>query len=172
MARFKDLKVEKKAEGKIFHPLKKKRTYSKRDIANLRKWALIEDSVGDSVWDSVRYSVGNSIEDSVGNSVWYSIRNSVWDSVGNSVWDSVEDSVGTSVGTSVWDSVYGYISSFVNLDKWKCIEHEKGVNPYQCCIDLWERSLVPSFDGNIWRLHSGVKADIVFEITKSALIYN
>ena len=71
---------------------------------------------------------------------------SVLASVGNSVWNSV--------GNSVWDSVYGYVSSFFNIDKWKFVEHEKGKNPFQCCIDLWERGIAPSFDGKIWRLHT------------------
>ena len=80
---------------------------------------------------------------------WDSVRDSVWDSVRDSVGDSVWDSV----GDSVRDSVRAYISSFFNLEKWKYIEHKKGVNPFQSAIDLWERGLVPSYDGEIWRLH-------------------
>jgi hypothetical protein len=30
---------------------------------------------------------------------------------------------------------------------------------------LWDRGLVPSFDGKKWRLHSGPKAKIVWEGT-------
>ena len=109
----------------------------KKDIALLKQW----DSVRDSIWDSVWGSVGGS----VGGSVWGSVWDSVRDSVGDSVRDSVRD--------SVWDSVGAYISSFFNLKKWKYIEHKEGVNPFQSCIDLWERGLVPSYDGKIWRLH-------------------
>ncbi len=51
------------------------------------------------------------IKDSVWNSVWASVRDSVGDSVWNSVWASVRASVGVSVGdsvrASVWDSVGG-----------------------------------------------------------------
>ena len=97
----------------------------KKDIELLKKWA--------SVWASV----GGSVRDSVRDSVWASVRDSVWDSVGDSV------------GASVW----AYTSSFFNLEKWKYIEHKKGVNPFQSAIDLWERGLVPSFDGKLWRLH-------------------
>ncbi len=145
-------------------------------------WASVRDSVWDSVWDSVGASVRDSVWDSVWDSVRASVRDSVWDSVGASVGDSVRDSVGdsvrasvwNSVGTSVWasvrDSVRAFISSgFPDIKKWKYIEHKEGVNPFQSCIDLWNKGFVPSFDGKKWRLHSGEKAEIVFEISKEDL---
>ena len=89
---------------------------------------------------------------------WDSVRASVRDSVGDSVWDSVRYSVGA------------YISSFFNLKKWKYIDHREGENPFQCCIDLWEKGLVPSFDGKTWRLHAGRKAKIVYEISEEDLM--
>jgi hypothetical protein len=111
----------------------------------------------DSVWASVR--------DSVGDSVRASVRDSVWDSVGDSVRDSVWDSVRDSVGASVWDSVrasvrasvWAYVSSFFD------IKYNLDFSP---CVKLWEQGLVPSFDGKTWRLHSGKKATIVYEWTK------
>jgi len=60
------------------------------------------------------------------------------------------------------------MSSFFNLPNWKYINHEEGENPFQPCIDLWERGLVPSFDGKTWRLH-GYKGKVVKEITKEEL---
>jgi hypothetical protein len=120
----------------------------------LKKWMLVRDSVE----DSVRYSVWNSVEDSVWRSVW------------DSVWRSVRGSVGDSVRGSVGDSIAAYISAgFPNIKKWKYIDHEEGINPFQSGIDLWKSGFVLSFDGNIWRLHSGPKATIVFEITKEDL---
>jgi len=81
---------------------------------------------------------------------------SVWDSVGASVWDSV--------GASVGDSVGAYISGlFPNIQKWKYIEHTEGINPFQPAIDLWYCNLVSSYDGDVWRLHSGKNAEIVWE---------
>jgi len=149
----------------------------------------VRGSVGypgrDSVGDSVRGSVGNSIWDSVGgsvrNSIWgsvgASVGNSIWDSVGGSVWDSVGNSVRNSiwysVRASVWDSIGAYTSSFTDLkrNQWQYTENIKTTdkNPFNPCIKLWEKGLVPSFDGKIWRLHSGKNADIVFEITKKEL---
>jgi len=128
-------------------------------------WASVWDSVEDSVWDSVGASVRNSVWDSVGDSAWdsvwdsvgASVRNSVWDSVGNSVWDSVWASVGNSVWdsvwASVWDSVEAYISSFFD------IQYPFDFSP---CVKLWEKGLVPSFDGTLWRLH-GAKGKVLWE---------
>lgn len=82
-------------------------------------------------------------------------------------WDSVWDSV----WNSVWDSVWGYTSSFFDIEEWKYIDHEPGENPFQCCIDLWERGLVPSFDGEIWRLH-GDGGFVIYKINKENLIIN
>ena len=134
------------------------------DKDNLVKW----DSVGDSVWDSVWDSVRDSVRDSVWDSVWDSVRDSVWDSVRDSVRDSVWDSVRDSVWDSVRASVGAYISSlFPNIKKWKDIDHEEGVNPFQPCIDLWNREFVPSFDGKTWRLHQGKDAKVVYEWTEN-----
>ena len=73
-------------------------------------------------------------------------------------WDSVRDSV----RASVWDSVWAYIGSlFPNITKWQYIEHPKGEYPFQPAVDLWKSGLVPSYDGKVWRLHSGKNADIV-----------
>ena len=87
---------------------------------------------------------------SVGASVWAS----VWDSVGASVRTSVGASVRASVLDSVWDSVWAYASSFFD------IQYKHDFSP---AIKLWERGFVPSYDGKTWRLHSGTKAEIVYE---------
>ena len=123
---------------------------------------LIRDSVGNLIEDSVKISVWNAIRDSVGTPAWDSISTSVWDLVGVSGWDSVR----ASLRASVWDSVSAYYSSlFSGIKKWGIIGHPE-LNPYQPCVDLWNGGFVPSFDGNVWRLHSGEDAKIVFEIEK------
>ena len=110
----------------------------------------------------------NSVRDSVRNSIKACVWDSIWDSIWRSAWDSVRASVRASVGDSalesIEDSVCAYMSSlFLNIKKWAYIEHIEGENPYQPCIDLWKSNLVPSFDGKIWRLHTGPKAEIVYE---------
>ena len=132
--------------------------------------ASFGDSVWDSVWDSVGASVGASVRasvwDSVGASVGDSVRASVWDSVGASVWDSVRASVWDSVGASVRDSVWAYVGSFFILERpaWKYTEGiERGGYPFQSAVTLWEIGLVPSFDGEKWRLHGGREVKILWE---------
>ena len=106
-----------------------------------------------------------------------------WDSVGDSVWDSVRasvrDSVRASVRASVWDSVGAYISySFPKIKTWKYCDKRKSPfnkikgNPFRSAIKLWRSGLVPSYDSynEVWRLHGGPKAEILFEIKKSDLI--
>ena len=117
-------------------------------IGWLKDWASVWASFWASVWDSV----GASVRASVWASVWYSIWASVGDSVGASVWDSVWDSV----RDSVRDSVSAYASSFFAID----FKHD-----FSSAVKLWESGLVPSFDGTVWRLHSGKNADIVYEWT-------
>jgi len=138
----------------------------------LRQWALVRnsiwESVGNYVWESVRNSVGNSIWESVRNPVGNSVGNSVRNSVGNSVWESVRNSVGNSiwesVRNSVGDSVWAYIGSlFPNITKWQYIDHEKGIYPFQPAVDLWRIGIVPSFDSKLWRLHGGENAAILWE---------
>ena len=121
-----------------------------KSLSLLKDWASVRASVWTSVLDSVR--------DFVGASVFYSVRN------------FMEDSMRTYVRDSVRASVYAYISSlFPNIKKWKYIEHKEGVNPFQSCIDLWNMGLVPSFDGKVWRLYKGKKAEVVLEISREKL---
>ena len=94
---------------------------------------------------------------------WASVRDSVWDSVWASVGASVRASVGGSVWDSVRDSVWAYIGSlFLFIKDWKYAPKTDSY-PYQSCVDLWKRSFVPSYDGDVWRLHSGKEAKIVYE---------
>jgi hypothetical protein len=55
----------------------------------------------------------------------------------------------------VENSVYAYISSFLNI---------KYDYDFSCLNELWNRGFVPSFDGTTWRLHSGEKAEVVYEV--------
>ena len=108
-----------------------------KDIANLKKWASVRASVGDSVWGSVGDSVGDSVRASVGDSVWGSVGASVW--------------------ASVRDSVWAYTSTFFD------VQYKVDMSSV---ITLWNRGLVASFDGKTWRLHSGKDAKIVYEWKK------
>ncbi|MCK5017504.1 MAG: hypothetical protein KAS32_10595 [Candidatus Peribacteraceae bacterium] len=157
----------------IFRPFEDadRKRVTKKDLILLKEWASVWDSVWASVRASVRDSVWASVRDSVRDSVWASVRDSVrasvWASVRASVWASVRASVWDSVRDSVWDSMWAYWGSFFILEKWRYIEHAKGVYPYQSIVDLWHKGIVPSFDGKIWRLHA--KSGILKEITAKEL---
>ena len=148
----------------IVHPFKlpKVESVSSENVERLRQWAsvgaLVVDSVGASVVDSVGASVVDSVWASVVDLVWASVRYSVRDSARDSVWNSISD------------SALAYTSSFFDMKEWEYIDHNEGENPFQSCIDLWEEGIVPSFDGKMWRLHSGENADVIFEISKEELL--
>jgi hypothetical protein len=128
-----------------------KREILTAEIERLKEWDSVRGSVRGSVWDSV----GGSVRGSVWGSVWGSVRGSVW----GSVWGSVRG--------SVWGSVWAYTSSlFPGITKWKHIDHTPGTNPFRSAVDLWHMGLVASFDGTTWRLHTGEKAEIVYEWRK------
>jgi hypothetical protein len=70
-----------------------------------------------------------------------------------------------SVWDSVWDSVWAYTGSFFALKEWQYTGGIKSKGyPFQLCVDLWEKGLVPSFYENTWRLHAGKNAEVVYEM--------
>jgi len=126
----------------------------------LKSWASVVASAWASVVASIEASVRASVRASVGDAVWTSVWASVWASVRASFMASVGDAVWTSVWASVWasvmDSVWAYIGSFFDID-YKF--------DFSSAVKLWDDGLVPSFDGKVWRLHSGESADVVYEWT-------
>ena len=151
---------------------------TKKRLGLLKQWDSVRASVRGSVWDSVRASVRASVGASVRASVWASVGASVRDSVWDSVWASVRDSAWASVGASVLDSVWGsvgdsvwgsvsaYIGSFFSLDRseWTYTDKIKTDGyPFQASVDLWEMGLVPSFDGDEWRLHGGEGGKVLWK---------
>ena len=118
-----------------------------------------------SEWSKVEGFASSYFRDSPKHSVWAFVGHSVWNSVGDSIVDSVWYSVGDSVGDSVW----AYIGSlFPNIEDWG-VDHAKGECPFQPAVDLWHKGLIPSSNGNTWRLHGGKNAEVLFEIEESEL---
>jgi hypothetical protein len=129
-------------------------------------------------WASVKVSERDSMRDKVGVSIWTIVRDSVWNSVGNSVWaivwngmvekrvqeresvglayvwDSLSDNVRDNVWDSVRYSVRAYFSSFFDV-----------IYRYDffSVIALWEMGMVPTYDGEVWRLHGGTDAKVLWE---------
>jgi len=150
----------------IVNPLKiKAKKVTALEISKLETWNSVWNSVRnsvqnsvqnlvrDSVWNSVRNSVQNLVRNSVYSSVQDSVRSSVWNSVYNSVRDSAGISAWNSVRDSVWDSVYAYLSTFFSID----YKYD-----FSSINFLWESGFVASFDGTLWRLHTGNNAKIVY----------
>ena len=129
-------------------------------IGWLKSWASVRVSVWNSVRASVRASVGNSVWNSVGASVWASVGDLVGSSVRNLVGNSVWNSVGASIWDSVWNSVEALVGAYVS--SFFAINYKYN---FSSVANLWNAGLVPSFDGKVWRLHSGKSADIVYEWT-------
>ena len=122
----------------------------------LKEWASVWASVGASVLASVWASVRDSVWASVGALVGASVRDLVLASVRDLVGASVWDLVGASVRDSVRDLVWAYFSSFFAINyKYN----------FSSVANLWNAGLVPSFDGETWRLHSSENADVVYEWT-------
>lgn len=138
---------------------------SEREINLLKQWIEVQKSIEETVWDSVWQSIKKSTWRSVFRSVHDSIQYSIHNSIRESVWDSVWDSIWESIHFSIEYALYAYTSSlFPNISKWKYIEHEEGVNPFQSAIELWRSGFIPTFDGKTWRLHSGKDTKIVYEM--------
>lgn len=147
-----------------------KRNPTEYDKKLLREWASIRvsdgvsvvGSVGDFAWNYVGNSVGNSVMISVWDFVWDFVRDfvmsSAWDFDGGSDWGSVRD--------FIWDSVWGFVWAYIgslfvfSRDKWEADKY-----PFESSVKLWRRGFIPSFDGTTWRLHSGKKAEVVYEFT-------
>ena len=83
----------------------------------------------------------------------------VWATVGATVRDTVWATVRDTVWATIWDTVWTYAGSlFVPV-----VKQWKTQYPFQDAVDLWYDGLVPSFDGETWRLHGGEHAKILYE---------
>jgi len=58
----------------------------------------------------------------------------------------------------------------IKLKKWEYVKFKYKGYPFADIVKLWQMGLVPSFDGKVWRLHGGKKANVLWEGTKNDLI--
>jgi hypothetical protein len=145
----------------IIHPFEVKRNeVVEEDITNLNTWIKINNCYNDTggninvnIWKRIGVSVSNSVRTCIS----FSAERCLW----NSLWGLISDNIGYSIGDSVWKSVwhsyYAYVSSFFRIK----YDHD-----FTCLNELWNRGFVSSFDGTTWRLHSGEKAEVVYEVVK------
>lgn len=155
----------------IVNPFELEPAVNDEAAADLREWANVASEAENSVWGSVARAVGSTIR----NCVWDSVWDSVWSSVWGSVWDSVKrrhdtrnilNDIWSNTLDSVWDSEVAYTGSFFELPRsmWLMGEKLPGEGyPFAAAVRLWERGLVPSFDGSVWQLHGGPDAEVLYE---------
>ncbi len=143
---------------------------TKKHLKLLREWISVRDSVWASAKDSISTSVWASARDSISASVGRSVRDSVWTSVRDSVWASVGASARNSVWASARDSVGAYIGSlFPKISKWEYTDGGKPPfnkirgYPFESAVKLWKLGLIPSFDGEKWRLRGGNGVRVLWE---------
>ena len=144
------------------HPFKIPTAKMSREevVKLLSVYASVSVSVSASVHDSVSASVSASIRDSALASVHDSIRDSALASVHDSALASVHDSVRYSIRYSI----YAYIGSlFPNITTWEYLPNNP--TPWNSLRELWLSGRVPSFDGKVWRIHAGPKAEVEYTFT-------
>jgi len=129
---------------------------------------IVDNAAWESLekWDSVRASVRASVGDSVRASVWDSVRASVWGPIRNSVMDSVWGPIRDSVRDSIW-SWMG--SLFPGIKHWEHVDHVEGEYPFQPAVDLWQRGIVPVYDGTKWGLAHWKAGECIIEWGKEEL---
>jgi len=132
-------------------------------IRLLGNWISIINKIK-GISELIWYSIGNSVKDVViiaGDYVWGNIGKRCGDYIRNSAKD-----IGPTCESAwdiTWNITWAYIGSlFPDIKKWKGINHKPGEYPFQSAVDLWNMGLIPSFDGNTWRLHAGPKGEIVY----------
>ncbi len=137
-------------------------------------WEPLRESIYPSVLAAIKESVTNSVRKSVRNSVDESAYAYIVESIVEYAAESVREYIDGAVKPdtkgyvrdSIFDSIYAYHGSmFFDIKKWKCVDHEEDGYPLQPAVNLWYRGFIPSFDGKVWRLHSGKDAKIVYEAT-------
>jgi len=137
-------------------------------IGLLGQWALIQDLIWDLNEFSIKASILHTAVNVIDSSILYSLEriiyDEVWEPILRSVEAEAEDWIKVLLLNSIRYAVWAYIGSlFPNIKKWKYINHKPGVHPFQCAVTLWKQGLVPSFDGETWRLHGGEKARVLWE---------
>ena len=140
------------------------------DIYLLKEWA--------KQWGTTRPSIWNSVCKDVEGYVGISIRASIIQSLGESLGFAIDpytcsiyfkegsaiESIKSTIGYAGWDAIRGSVWNAIGAYLDSLFTTYPGrPNMFPECVDLWKRGFVPTFDGDVWRLHSGKKAKIVYE---------
>lgn len=129
----------------IFNPFTDNpKQVTQEDIENLQKWVNITNKIGDKylsyIWDSVdTQSMAKLWRKSREQTLFYIFNQQTE----KHIW------------VGMWDCMNVYLASFFD------VEYKFDIKPV---VSLWKRGFIASFDGSIWRLHSGKKVEIVYEL--------
>lgn len=84
-------------------------------------------------------------------------------------WRPIPPSKASNIDASLLAAAAAYVAGlFYNIDKWKYMKNAV-TNPWRPLQTLWYNGYVPSFDGKLWRIHSGPTAKIVDKFTSEDL---
>jgi len=149
-------------------PLKgKPKNPNEKDIKILHEWMKISHTVSfannlnfsKKVYPLVRISVGYSMEEAYKNIKRMITK--IHDSYNRTTFDYnwyIHDTE-----HSIDDIIDAYAGSlFTDPNRYKGREKRPFVYKFISGVYLWERGLIPSFDGKVWRLHSGKECKIVY----------
>jgi hypothetical protein len=152
----------------VVNPFKvEKRTPNEDDISNLKKWAKTRESLlnplvdKNVVYDANEKAIDHYINSSnkfhlVGNintDEWFTVTSAITSNFSHKEWSEL-----SSIFDSFEDSLYDYTNVYATY-----FFDFKFNYDYSSFHNLWNKGLVPSYDGTKWRLHSGEKAEIVWE---------
>lgn len=136
---------------------------SKEDIEDLKKWSSIKNA-SEEVWISIGNNFIISPESNTNFHNCFHTVHGGWNKFTNCFCkkydflfckgEEIFNKEKYTFEISIYHAMRAYFSSFFDV-KYK--------NDYSSLIRLWKKGLVPSFDGKTWRLHSGEKAEIVWE---------
>ena len=130
-------------------------TFDKKKVLGLLKeWA--------SIWEFVK----DPEREPIGGSPWGAIREAVWNPVKSLVRESI---CASGAALAPWQ--YGVIDRATENMITAYISFLKpNENTFlKSGYALWRMGIIPSFDGNTWRLHKGKKMDVIYAIPSTAL---
>jgi len=145
---------------------------SQKHLTWLREWALVERQFRWSFDSTIRMSLSDDDSGFAYHAVRFTLGGTLYGEVWIAVLCAFDDATEDNVFITVKDSVFDVCSAYTGylfepvVEKWKsCPGEDEGLNdyPFQSAVELWKEGLVPSFDGKVWRLHGGYKADILWE---------
>lgn len=167
-------------------------SYTDEDIELLREWAIAWHNLKDQQMDPTSM-IKLSGYQNIGVSLWNQadeyflstwrvqhsdcpgavVSNGYWGRLGitdkNDFISSVNDTLANSVSDAMEALTAKFFAGYEDWE-WEGYTGDAQGYPYEAAAELIIRNLVPSTDGSMWYLSSGIDAEIVFEISEEELL--